>query len=668
MLGRSCVKKLSRPTDVQESVGSKGKLDNNYSQGPGKARLEQMWSLEGTRGLAVHSPNQITVQSGKAFFIPPKTWKRLYLPYKIFIEGGVTVALALQKEGIIAGLSLTKGGQLRVNAYNTTEEVVYLTPRTAMVNVWAGQLEIKYQGRDPKVLCLSKEKMWDFGEKLREEIMQKYPNVGNFSTHPINEKLAKLGVRSNEVKWINPHDRGVRTRYKVETVADRHMIQDQLQDYVQRGYLNEVSVGEDVYFNPLLPVRKPNGTYRFTNDFRRLNSYFPSAGETSQVDVWRKMWELKPEWKYFMEIDLKDGFFGISVDEELSRLFGFTYGSKRFRWNRLPQGWKWSMVLFHERVAEIVQNIPVLQYADNVLIGAATLEELKRIAHQVFARFDEFGIKVNYEKVKWVSDEIQFLGSEISNGRLSHERFLKTRRKELGRIETIKDLERIIGVISYARRCIKDVEMILGPLRNALKEFKAKKVSDDWIEELNTKVDVALGQAVDNVQWLILPGVVADKFTFVIESDWSSKYAGYMLFASKNGEDHLIDLGSRSQPIATSSYLGELDALVWACKRTKAFRGNLPLVVRTDNHALIDKWRSKSLYDSDIRVFRRWGWILANEPGIQFEFVPGAENIGADLLSRPIAGKGVKDIPRPSPQVCNISVWDEIWEEHMKAH
>ena len=117
-----------------------------------------------------------------------------------------------------------------------------------------------------------------------------------------------------------------------------------------------------------------------------------------------------------MERDLKDGFFGISVDEELSRLFGFTYGSKRFRWNRLPQGWKWSMVLFHERVAEIVQNIPVLQYADNVLIGAATLEELKRIAHQVFARFDEFGIKVNYERVKWVSDKIQFLGSEISNG------------------------------------------------------------------------------------------------------------------------------------------------------------------------------------------------------------------------------------------------------------
>ena len=104
---------------------------------------------------------------------------------------------------------------------------------------------------------------------------------GRYSRHPINENLAKLGVRSTEVKWIPPKDRGVRTQYQVESVADRRKVHDQLQDYVHRGYLNEVSVGEDVYFNPLLPIRKPNGTYRFTNDFRRLNSYFPSAGETS---------------------------------------------------------------------------------------------------------------------------------------------------------------------------------------------------------------------------------------------------------------------------------------------------------------------------------------------------------------------------------------------------
>ena len=77
-----------------------------------------------------------------------------------------------------------------------------------------------------------------------------------------------------------------------------------------------------------------------------------------------------------MEIDLKEEFFGISVDESLSRLFRFTYGERRYRWKRLPQGLNWSMILFHERIAEIVKGMSCLQYVDNVLIGAKSLNKL----------------------------------------------------------------------------------------------------------------------------------------------------------------------------------------------------------------------------------------------------------------------------------------------------
>ena len=92
----------------------------------------------------------------------------------------------------------------------------------------------------------------------------------------------------------------------------------------------------------------------------------------------------------------------------------------------------------------------------------------------------------------------------------------------------------------------------------------------------------------------------------------------------------------RSAMKAASSYLGELDTIVWACKRTKAFRGDIPLIIKTDNHGIIDKFKASNVYDQDIRSFRRWSWIIANEPGVQVEFLPGAENCGADLLSRPI--------------------------------
>ena len=189
------------------------------------------------------------------------------------------------------------------------------------------------------------------------------------------------------------------------------------------------------------------------------------------------------------------------------------------------------------------------------------------------------------------------------------------------------------------------------------------------MQELDNKFSTALEKAIVNTEWLVLPGTEADQFKFVLESDWSTNHAGYMLFACRGHEERLVDLGSRVQQIPTSSYLGELDALVWACKSTKAFRGETPVVVRSDNQALIEKWKSNNLYESDIRAFRRWGWLLANELGIRFEFVPGTENIGADLLSRPKFGKRVMDISSPTTRDVNqISVWNEIWDEHMRAH
>lgn len=114
--------------------------------------------------------------------------------------GGTTIAVSLQKDGLIAGLSLTKRGQLRVNAYNTPHDVVHIAPKIAMVIVRGNQLEVKYLGQGPKVIKIYKERVLGFGEKLREEITKKYPKVDNFSLHSINDKLVKLGTQCTEVK------------------------------------------------------------------------------------------------------------------------------------------------------------------------------------------------------------------------------------------------------------------------------------------------------------------------------------------------------------------------------------------------------------------------------------------------------------------------------------
>ena len=76
-----------------------------------------------------------------------------------------------------------------------------------------------------------------------------------------------------------------------------------------------------------------------------------------------------------------------------------------------------------------------------------------------------------------------------------------------------------------------------------MKTFKSGQVSESWIAALNDKFKGALEKAIANTHWLILPGVDANRFVFIIESDWSSRYADCMLFVSKDGGERLLDIG-----------------------------------------------------------------------------------------------------------------------------
>ena len=47
-------------------------------------------------------------------------------------------------------------------------------------------------------------------------------------------------------------------------------------------------------------------------------------------------------------------------------------------------------------------------------------------------------------------------------------------------------------------RCVRDVEMVLGPLRESLKTFKEEKVTEEWLQGVNTQVKEALRAAITN--------------------------------------------------------------------------------------------------------------------------------------------------------------------------
>ena len=185
-------------------------------------------------------------------------------------------------------------------------------------------------------------------------------------------------------------------------------------------------------------------------------------------------------------------------------------------------------------------------------------------ALEVFHRFNQFGIKVNYDKVKWMSSKISFLGFEIEDGKLCLKEYIRKKMDSIGPIENVHDLERVIGIISYARRVIHGTEIVLAPLREDLKRLKKGNISDEWFDEVNLRVAKVFEEAFNRLRELTVPGVSAE--SYILETDWSEGHAGFMLFAClTGGRKALVDLSSKVNASTTSSYLGELDAIVWAC-------------------------------------------------------------------------------------------------------
>ncbi|GMH34382.1 hypothetical protein BSKO_02216 [Bryopsis sp. KO-2023] len=309
------------------------------------------------------------------------------------------------------------------------------------------------------------------------------------------------------------------------------------------------------------------------------------------------------------------------------------------------------------------KGLPKVQYSDNILVGGADIAEVFRNAQLVFERFETYGIKVDLRKLQWLQTDLTFLGLEVSHGVVHLNTFLQEKGGVPERICNSRDLERAIGILSYCRKMVPRIEQVLAPLRSALKEVKKGPGDwDDWTSRSTQMVRDAFMAATSSAVALSLPGRAACKY--VLETDWSGKFSGFLLFAkSLDGSMHLMDIGSTAHAEATSSYLGELGAVQWACKKTKALRGEVPTIVRTDSQALIDRWKAKSMKDTDVRALRRWSWIISNEPHIDFEFIPGAKNKGADLLSRPLHVGFTYGWSDEDAQAA-----EKVWNEHIRGH
>ncbi len=155
--------------------------------------LHQQWEIKEGTGIITTSKG-VQLLSGKARFLPPRQWERWYLPWKLEVEGGVTVASCFQRPEVVSGALLTTGGMLRLDVYNASDKVIRITPKTPLVSLHGHEkLEVVRMAR------VSAAGVEVTAAALRQELAERFPAVSDLSTHPVlpngtTESAGRRGV------------------------------------------------------------------------------------------------------------------------------------------------------------------------------------------------------------------------------------------------------------------------------------------------------------------------------------------------------------------------------------------------------------------------------------------------------------------------------------------
>lgn len=188
--------------------------------------------------------------------------------------------------------------------------------------------------------------------------------------------------------------------------------------FLRDGVLVEIC---SPYCTPINPVAKAEGQVRFVQDLRAINDLIVPIAPIVP-DVTSLLSAIPAQAKYFSVIDLKNAFFSIPVDKDTRPLFAFSFEGRQLSWNRMPQGFVDSPVVYSIVLQATLkpwhapQSSVLLQYVDDILVCSLSEEDCRTDCLSLLKWLCVCGHKVSLKKMQWCKKEVEYLGFVLTEG------------------------------------------------------------------------------------------------------------------------------------------------------------------------------------------------------------------------------------------------------------
>ncbi len=161
-------------------------------------------------------------------------------------------------------------------------------------------------------------------------------------------------------------------QYKIP-IASYEPVQEIVDSMLEKGVIRPCN---STYSAPIWPVLKPNGKWRPTIDYRKLNQQVPlSRWPMTQLD--QEIPKIKGS-TILSTLDVASGFWTIPVHPDDQHKLAFTFGNRQYTFTRCPFGYANSPAEFNIFLNKACPDARVrgnLVYVDDVLMKSSSVED-----------------------------------------------------------------------------------------------------------------------------------------------------------------------------------------------------------------------------------------------------------------------------------------------------
>jgi transposase InsO family protein len=327
--------------------------------------------------------------------------------------------------------------------------------------------------------------------------------------------------------------------------------------------------------------------------------------------------------KFFTLLDCKRGFWQIKVATTSQQYLTFSTPWGRYSYCRMPFGICSAPEIFQKIMTDILQGVDGVEVSmDDILIYSKDKTQHEEVTQLVMKKLKTAGLKLNREKCVFASKRVKFLGHILTDEGLEPDDEKIHAIRSLKKPMDKQQLSRLLGMVNYLGKFIKNLTDLTDPLRELIKT----KNSWNWTP-VQDAAFAKIKEALSNAPVLRFYDVNDD---VTLQVDASSKAMGAVLMQ----QNQPVAYAAKAFTTSQTNYPQiekEASALRFACTKFHEYIYGKQLLIETDHKPLVSIFK-KNLEDAPARLRRIMLDVMVYHPKITYK--KGTELNIADTLSR----------------------------------